>query len=128
MKMKCHLLAAGVWLIRFLTHTTKAMSQTAGVFVFPFCGGTLALYEAPTNFVVSVERVGGSEGTVTVDCATSNLTATARLDYVAHSGSLTFGPGETSKPFFIPILPDSLVEPKETLLVTLSSPTGGAGL
>ena len=75
-----------------------------------------------------VPYTGGSNGTVSVNYATSNGSATAGQDYFAASGTLTFLNGEVSKSFTIPILDDLLVEGNETINLTLSSPAGGASL
>jgi hypothetical protein len=78
---------------------------------------------------VVVERVGGSSGTVTVDYASSDGTATAGDDYIAVNGSLSFADGVTSRTFSIEIIGDSSAqEGDETLDLILSNPTGGAGL
>ena len=65
---------------------------------------------------------------MTVDYATSDGTATAGSDYTDTHGTLTFAAGETSKTFTIPITDDTAVEGNESLVVTLSNPTGGATL
>ena len=70
---------------------------------------------------VTVLRTGGSAGTLTVDYATADGTATAGQDYTATSGTLTFNGGETSKTFQIPITDDVPTEPDETFTVTLSN-------
>src|SRR5262249_36916776 len=54
--------------------------------------------------------------------------ATAGSDYTATSGTLSFGIGETSKTFTVPITDDTLVEGNETVNLTLTSPTNGATL
>ena len=62
-------------------------------------------------------------GTVTVDYATSDGTATAGEDYTDTSGTLEFAAGEMSKTVSVPIADDSAEEADETLTLTLSSPT-----
>ena len=49
------------------------------------------------SVTISVARIDGATGTVTVDYATSNGTASAGSDYAATSGTLTFNQGETSE-------------------------------
>ena len=65
---------------------------------------------------------------ITVSFATANGTALAGQDYVATAGTLTLGVGETTKTITIPILADNVIEGPESFIVTLSGPTGGAGL
>jgi hypothetical protein len=78
---------------------------------------------------ITVSRSGGSlGGPVTVDYATSDVTATAGSDYTATSGTLTFGPGEATKTFTVPVLNDSVHEDAKTFLVALTNATGGANL
>jgi uncharacterized delta-60 repeat protein len=84
--------------------------------------------EGETNLTIGVLLSRPSSTKVTVDFATSDRTATAGLDYIATNGTLTFLPGQTSNSFNLSLLRDSLVEPTETLLITLSNPTGDAGI
>src|SRR5207253_8617271 len=63
-----------------------------------------------------------SASTVTVDFATADGTASAGSDYVAHSGQVSFAPGETSHTVSIPIIGDTTPEASETFTVTLSNP------
>lgn len=88
----------------------------------------------PTNY--SVVEDGGSVtltvyrdhytvGTLSVDYTTSNDTAMAGSDYETKSGTITFTDGETSKDITIPILNDSLYDPNENFIVTLSNPSSG---
>ena len=63
-----------------------------------------------------------SAQTVTVNWATADGTATAGLDYTAGAGTLTFLPGATVQPIDIAMLPDTLPEPAETILINLSAP------
>jgi hypothetical protein len=79
---------------------------------------------------ITVTRRGGSEGIVSVQFHTSNDTAgtaaTAGLDYLAASGTLTFVHGETNKTFSVSIIADAVVESDETVLLVLTNATGGA--
>lgn len=77
---------------------------------------------------ITVTRSGGSNGTVTVHYSVTGNTATAGQDFIAVSETLTFGPGEVTKTFSIPILTDGADESDETATITLSAPTGGATL
>ncbi|HEX3300802.1 MAG TPA: Calx-beta domain-containing protein, partial [Actinomycetota bacterium] len=76
----------------------------------------------PAGFTVTLSNP--SAFTATVDWATSDATATAGSDYTAGSGTLTFNPGETSKPISVDVLGDTTFEADETFTVTLSNPTG----
>jgi hypothetical protein len=67
-------------------------------------------------------------GSVSVGYATADGTAKAGQDYTATSGTLTLGVGETSRSITIPIRQDDEVEGSETFGVSLSDPTGDAGL
>ena len=60
-----------------------------------------------TNAVFTVSLSTASSNTVTVHYATADGTATAPSDYTATSGTLTFGPGETSKPVSVPVKGDT---------------------
>jgi hypothetical protein len=76
---------------------------------------------------VKVNRTGDVSGTVSVNFATSDGTATAGLDYTATSGTLTFAPGELSKNITIPILNNDVFENgDETFTITLSNAMGAA--
>ena len=80
------------------------------------------------SITVTVTRTEGSAGDVSIDYATADGIATAGMDYESASGTLSFIDGETSQMFTVTILDDALVEGDESFTVTLSNPTGGAGL
>jgi polyhydroxybutyrate depolymerase len=65
---------------------------------------------------------------VTVDLATSDLTAINGLDYSGSTNTLSFAAGERVKLVTIPILNDAIKEANKSFHVTLSSPTSGAVL
>ncbi len=112
-------------------------------------GGTATITIVPVGSTIpllsivdaSVEKHGGSvpvlvnvkpagTSTVTVDYATADGTdanaARAGVNYTAKSGTLTFGPGQTTATIPITILANNVVEPDRDFTVTLSNATGGA--
>ena len=78
--------------------------------------------------LITVDRTGGSSGTVTVPYQTHDGTALAGTHYVATSGTLTFNPGQMSQSFGVPILDPHQVQGLTSFTVTLGAPTGGASL
>jgi hypothetical protein len=64
--------------------------------------------------------------TATVQYATVDDTAIAGSDYTPISGTLTFAPGETSKPLIVPILGDLAIDAGEAFTVTLRASAGVA--
>ena len=77
--------------------------------------------------MIKVSRTGDVSGSVSVDFATSDLTATAGSDYTAANGTLNFAPGELSKNISIPIVNDNVFENgNETFTLALSNPTSAA--
>ena len=77
---------------------------------------------AALAFAVTLDRA--ASGTVTVDYATSNGTATAGADYTATSGTLRFAAGEQSKSVSVAVLDDDHDEGEETVTLTLSNASG----
>ena len=65
-----------------------------------------------------------STNTVTVDYATSDITAETGSDYTETSGTFTFADVETAKIITIPLFDDDIYETNERLRITLSNPTG----
>lgn len=102
-----------------------AMSEPG---VLGFTAATYRVDEDDGTIAITVMRTSGSEGTVTVNYATSNGTAIAPADYAVTSGTLTFGPGTTSQTFEVTIAQDLVAEPNESFTVTISDATGGAAL
>jgi hypothetical protein len=71
------------------------------------------------TFTVTLNTASGK--ITTVDYSTADGTATAGVDYVANSGTLTFLPGETSKSVSFSVFGDLDVESDETFFVNLSN-------
>ncbi|WP_420636492.1 Calx-beta domain-containing protein [Candidatus Palauibacter sp.] len=85
--------------------------------------------EEGENLTFTVELSPASEvfaGTVTVDWATSEGTATSGTDFSAGSGTLTFAPGVTEQTFTVATIEDMTDEDHETFTVTLSNATSAA--
>ena len=78
-----------------------------------------------TSAVFTVTLSPASNQTATVDYATADNTATAGLDYVAASGTVTFPPGSTSQPVSVAVIGDTLFEGDETFFVNLSGAVNG---
>ncbi len=83
---------------------------------------------AGNTATITVDRFGGSDGTVSVGYTTQDSTALAGTDYTATSGTLTFGPGVTSQTISIPTLVDSRASGNLSLDLVLQAPAGGATL
>lgn len=75
------------------------------------------------SFFFTVTLTAPSERSLTVTFNTAPGTATSGTDYVAvTSGSLTFNPGEVSKPLRVTVRGDNALEPNETFFVNLLTP------
>jgi hypothetical protein len=95
---------------------------------FRFSAAGYTAHENGGSVVIAVERLGASAITQAVQYATGNGTAVAGGDFTAASGRLTFGPGETSKTFVVPVVNDQFVKLDRWFVVGLSDPDGGAVL
>lgn len=116
-----------------LTGATAGESSTAVVAIadaqdpgaFSFSAAVASVSEDGTEVVLTVNRVGGTAQTVTVDYSTADGTATVGEDYTATSGTLTFNDGDgTAQTITVPILDDGAFEGDETFRVTLANPSG----
>jgi predicted GH43/DUF377 family glycosyl hydrolase len=99
---------------------------SSGILQFSTAGITVSEYVGTVT--VQVNRTGGSLGAVSVNYATTGGTATAGTDYTATNGTLNWADGNTTPQTFpITITDDLLADNNETIVVSLSAPTGGAG-
>src|SRR5262249_47619523 len=71
-------------------------------------------------FTVSLSTPVGSP--VGVNWQTASGSALAGLDFIPTNGTLSFAPGEKSKPIAVVVLADPAPEPEETFFVNLSNP------
>ena len=81
-----------------------------------------------TNATFTVTLLPVSNQIVTVQYATADGTAKSTSDYQSSSGTLTFNPGDTTKPIDIPVNGDLLVEQDEVFTVSLSNPSANASI
>ncbi|MFO0908858.1 MAG: Calx-beta domain-containing protein [Isosphaeraceae bacterium] len=89
---------------------------------------TLSTAPSVATAQISVLRTGGKAGTVTLDFATGAGNAIPGIDYLPVSGTLTFGPGETSKTISVPLLNNTIPGNDVSFPLTISSAGGGATL
>ena len=106
--------------------TSFALGQNAGLVEFE--SSSHAVNEQASFKTVTVRRMGGSAGSLTLNYATVDGTALASTlvpvvtgDYIATSGTLIFGDGETEKVITVQICNDSTVEPSETFSLHLNA-------
>jgi len=96
---------------------------------FEFGAANYSVSESGGVVEITINRVGGSDGAVTIDWQTQDGTATSTQDFGSViPTSLSFANGETSRTETITIVNDDVVENDETFNVLLSNPTGGASM
>lgn len=107
---------------------SSASSSTNPAGTLSLSASAFAVSEKGGSLTVTVNRAGGSTGTVGVTYATSNNSATSGTDYSGVTGTLSFGPGETTKTFVISIANNESITGNKAFNITLSAVTGGASL
>ncbi len=116
--------------IQFTANDGRATSNTSSFKLVPLfmsIGDVTVADEGDTLdnkavFTIKLNQV--APGEVTVDFATTDGSATAGLDYIGKSGSLTFSAGESSKKIEVEIIGDKEDEPTETFMMVLSNVSG----
>jgi hypothetical protein len=93
-----------------------------------FAQATYQVSETGGSALITVRRSGDTSQGATVQFATADGTATAGADYTATSGTLTFAPGESVATFPVTVLPDTVCDGDETVLLSLSNPGAGTVL
>ena len=84
----------------------------------------LSVNEKVNEAIIPIVRIGGSDGTVSVDYSINNGTANEADDFIAASGTLTFLPEETSKEIVVPIVDDQIPEIDETFSIAIGNAIG----
>ena len=109
---------AGTTTVHTATITDNDPAPTVS---FAMAAGSAA--EGVTTRTVTVSLAAASGQTVTVPYGVSG-TASAPADYtIAPASPLTLAPGETSQTITITVADDAAVEPDETVVLTLGTPT-----
>lgn len=103
-------------------------SSTFGSGSIKLSKSTYLVTESEGSVKIVVQRVGGAQGTVSVDYATVNGSALSGSDYTSTSGTLTFQPGESSKIVAVPIIKDSNAENEDDFYFNLSNVSSTASL
>lgn len=128
----CLDLGSGIQIEHQFTPTTLRLVMTnsspvAGI--LQFGQGHWSIAESAGAATITVTRAGGSAGAVGVSFTATGGTATSESDFTLAPGTLQWADGEAgSKTFTVTILNDALPEGDETVILSLSTPTGGASL
>ena len=93
-----------------------------------FTQASYNILESFTNITVTLARVGGSQGQVSVEMLSRDDTATASVDFGLVNTNLIFLDGEVIKTLVIDITNDSLIEQNESFGLYLTNVLGGAVL
>lgn len=93
-----------------------------------FSAGNYSVLENGLQIDITVNRLDGSHGAVSVEYYSANGTAQDNLDYLPAAGVLDFADGEMSRSYSVTVLDDDLVEGDETLSMHLGMVSGGATL
>jgi poly(3-hydroxybutyrate) depolymerase len=106
------------------TRTNATVSITDNDVGVQFQFATYSVAEDAGTVLIGIVRGDDATLPVTVDLATTDVTATNGLDYAGITNTLSFAPTERLKFVRVPILNDSLKEANKTFRVTLSNPAG----
>jgi uncharacterized delta-60 repeat protein len=97
-----------------------------------FTSSTYLGSEASGQIVVTLRRIGGTTGVISVQYAThsgGDNPAQAPSDYQEQTaGIVSFQEDETLKSFIIPVVNDQLVEGNETLIVSIFNPSSSTSI
>ncbi len=111
------------------TTVTVYPSSATSPGTIEFSTANYAADEGGGTVTITLVRLGGSQGTVSVHFATSDDSPHVGGMYTPLSGSISFGPGVTSRQFSIGLVnPGRNTLGDQTVLLTLSNPTAGATL
>jgi Calx-beta domain/Bacterial Ig-like domain len=94
-----------------------------------FTAAVFNTFEGEGNAAITVSRLDGGDGAISVSYTTTGGTATSDVDFTAQTDKLDWIANDSSpKTILVPIKVDSTNEWEESFTVTLSSPTNNAYL
>jgi len=108
----------------FVARILTGASSPTGLSITDWSGAEGDSGTRNAAFVVTL--ASPASGTVTVDWATADASASAWSDYVPANGTLTFPVGSTQQWINVEVCGDTSGEGDEAFHVLLSNPTGGA--
>lgn len=103
--------------------TVTNENDPTGVFQFSAATANVNENAIPGSIDLTINRTGDTTGVASVSFETSDISALQRTDYTFNSGTVNFGPGDTSKTINVLIVNDAFVEGLETFRVTLVNAT-----
>lgn len=102
-----------------LVDSRLSEASGGGVILFARNAGT----EDTKKITVTLARIDGTDGTVSVNYETVDVSVTAGLDYQASAGTATFLPGQIFSSIEVPVI-DNDVAKAGTFKLNLSAPSG----
>lgn len=92
-----------------------------------FAGATTSIGERTGTIAIPVTLSAPYASPVTVDyAATGGIATGGGVDYTLFPGTLTFAPNQTTSTIELVLIDDTLVEPNETIELTLTNPSNAA--
>ncbi len=110
----------------YLSYATATATAIESAGTLAFSSSRYAVPETAGQAVLTVDRVDGSLGAVSIPFSTVDINATPGLDYLPVSGTLTFAAGQTAATIVVPVLANPWDNHDEWLSVVLGAPTAGA--
>ena len=106
-------------------NTDESAANPAGYLQFEASQYTVK--ESGGSITITVKRVQGSTGAVSVDYATDNATAQAGIDYTVSNGTLHWADGDNeAKGFTVTVFDDTVYEVSENIRLSLHNPVAAS--
>ena len=109
-----------------VTRISSTTAEPSGKLQFK--SGAYTVPETADSVVVTVDRIEGTIGEVTMEYSTVSGTAIGGEDYISDTGTLTFADGVDSQTITILLIDDTEPESDQTFTVLLSNVAGNAAL